>query len=229
MVVGRLTSVASRPCASLTQRSPPNSRYRKRNSGGHLARGQSLLLQSLASSANEGVRSSLPPGNMAAAALLCEPTPAPGWPGAANRLAGAERLAASGRRPQHPSFRIIRISWQLASVLRPGCCHVIILAFLFQIRTTEPIRMSDGSGSEGETYEVEKILDKRMVKGKAQYFIKWKGKLMLTECHLSSRRCLTYGDNKLIVTMLKTNKTNQRYRFRRRGGEHMGACGESRL
>jgi len=35
--------------------------------------------------------------------------------------------------------------------------------------------MSDGSGSEGETYEVEKILDKRMVKGKAQYFIKWKG------------------------------------------------------
>merc|ERR1719273_1553267 len=35
--------------------------------------------------------------------------------------------------------------------------------------------MSDGSGSEGETYEVEKILDKKIVKGKTQYFIKWKG------------------------------------------------------
>ena len=37
--------------------------------------------------------------------------------------------------------------------------------------------MSDGSGSEGETYEVEKILDKKIVKGKTQYFIKWKGEL----------------------------------------------------
>ena len=36
-------------------------------------------------------------------------------------------------------------------------------------------KMSDGSGSEGETYEVEKILDKKIVKGKTQYFIKWKG------------------------------------------------------
>ena len=40
------------------------------------------------------------------------------------------------------------------------------------------LKMSDGSGSEGETYEVEKILDKKIVKGKTQYFIKWKGKLM---------------------------------------------------
>ena len=38
-------------------------------------------------------------------------------------------------------------------------------------------KMSDGSGSEGETYEVEKILDKKIVKGKTQYFIKWKGEL----------------------------------------------------
>merc|ERR1711928_292204 len=36
-------------------------------------------------------------------------------------------------------------------------------------------KMSDGSGSDGETYEVEKILDKKIVKGKTQYFIKWKG------------------------------------------------------
>ena len=36
--------------------------------------------------------------------------------------------------------------------------------------------MSDGSGSEGETYEVETILDKKIVKGKTQYFIKWKGR-----------------------------------------------------
>ena len=37
--------------------------------------------------------------------------------------------------------------------------------------------MSDasGSGDEGGTYEVEKILDKKMVAGKVQYFIKWKG------------------------------------------------------
>ena len=39
------------------------------------------------------------------------------------------------------------------------------------------LKMSDGSGSEGETYEVEKILDKKIVKGKTQYFIKWKGEL----------------------------------------------------
>jgi len=34
--------------------------------------------------------------------------------------------------------------------------------------------MSD-AGSDGEEYEVEKILDKRMKKGKAEYLIKWKG------------------------------------------------------
>ena len=39
--------------------------------------------------------------------------------------------------------------------------------------------MSDGSGSEGETYEVETILDKKIVKGKTQYFIKWKGRWIL--------------------------------------------------
>ena len=31
------------------------------------------------------------------------------------------------------------------------------------------------SGSEEEIYEVESILDKRIVKGKTQYYIKWKG------------------------------------------------------
>ena len=31
------------------------------------------------------------------------------------------------------------------------------------------------SGSEEEVYEVESILDKRIVKGKTQYYIKWKG------------------------------------------------------
>jgi len=35
--------------------------------------------------------------------------------------------------------------------------------------------MSDVSGSEGEEYEVEKILDHRTRKGKAEYLIKWKG------------------------------------------------------
>ena len=33
--------------------------------------------------------------------------------------------------------------------------------------------MSDSDG--GEVYEVEKILEKRMKKGKAEYLIKWKG------------------------------------------------------
>ena len=35
--------------------------------------------------------------------------------------------------------------------------------------------MSD-DGSDGEVYEVEKILDKRTKKGKTEYLIKWKGK-----------------------------------------------------
>ena len=47
----------------------------------------------------------------------------------------------------------------------------------FRVSPETP-KMSDGSGSEGETYEVEKILDKKIVKGKTQYFIKWKGKLL---------------------------------------------------
>merc|ERR1711936_1515480 len=36
-------------------------------------------------------------------------------------------------------------------------------------------KMSDASGSEGEEYEVEKILDRRVRKGKTEYLIKWKG------------------------------------------------------
>ena len=36
--------------------------------------------------------------------------------------------------------------------------------------------MSDASGSEGEEYEVEKILERRVKKGKTEYLIKWKGK-----------------------------------------------------
>merc|ERR1711937_522478 len=35
--------------------------------------------------------------------------------------------------------------------------------------------MSDDGSDGGEVYEVEKILEKRMKKGKAEYFIKWKG------------------------------------------------------
>jgi len=35
--------------------------------------------------------------------------------------------------------------------------------------------MSDASGSEGEEYEVEKILERRVRKGKTEYLIKWKG------------------------------------------------------
>ena len=46
--------------------------------------------------------------------------------------------------------------------------------------------MSDGSASEGETYEVEKILDKKIVKGKTQYFIKWKGKIIPKRCSRNS-------------------------------------------
>ena len=49
----------------------------------------------------------------------------------------------------------------------------------------ETPKMSDGSGSEGETYEVEKILDKKIVKGKTQYFIKWKGKMQCVRLWLS--------------------------------------------
>ena len=36
--------------------------------------------------------------------------------------------------------------------------------------------MSDDEGSDGgEVYEVEKILEKRLKKGKTEYLIKWKG------------------------------------------------------
>eukprot|EP00090_Calanus_glacialis_P032479 TRINITY_DN537_c0_g1_i1.p1 TRINITY_DN537_c0_g1~~TRINITY_DN537_c0_g1_i1.p1 ORF type:complete len:180 (-),score=76.48 TRINITY_DN537_c0_g1_i1:221-760(-) len=35
--------------------------------------------------------------------------------------------------------------------------------------------MSDASGSEGEEYEVEKIIERRVRKGKTEYLIKWKG------------------------------------------------------
>jgi len=35
--------------------------------------------------------------------------------------------------------------------------------------------MSDDGSDGGEVYEVEKILEKRMKKGKAEYLIKWKG------------------------------------------------------
>jgi hypothetical protein len=40
--------------------------------------------------------------------------------------------------------------------------------------------MSDASGSEGEEYEVEKIIERRVRKGKTEYLIKWKGKLTLS-------------------------------------------------
>jgi len=35
--------------------------------------------------------------------------------------------------------------------------------------------MSDASGSEGEEYEVERIIERRVRKGKTEYLIKWKG------------------------------------------------------
>ena len=35
--------------------------------------------------------------------------------------------------------------------------------------------MSDDGSDGGEVYEVEKILEKRMKKGKAEYLIKWEG------------------------------------------------------
>ena len=38
------------------------------------------------------------------------------------------------------------------------------------------LKMSDASGSEGEEYEVEKILERRVKKGKTEYLIKWKGR-----------------------------------------------------
>ena len=41
------------------------------------------------------------------------------------------------------------------------------------------LEMSDASGSEGEEYEVEKILERRVRKGKTEYLIKWKGKATL--------------------------------------------------
>merc|ERR1712083_786787 len=37
------------------------------------------------------------------------------------------------------------------------------------------LKMSDASGSEGEEYEVEKIMERRVKKGKTEYLIKWKG------------------------------------------------------
>ena len=41
--------------------------------------------------------------------------------------------------------------------------------------------MSDNVSVGGEVYEVEKILQKRIMKGKAEYLIKWKGsKIQLT-------------------------------------------------
>ena len=65
------------------------------------------------------------------------------------------------------------------------------------------LKMSDGSGSEGETYEVEKILDKKIVKGKTQYFIKWKGErdfLLSISTHMNSvqQREKTWIDNGLL-------------------------------
>ena len=57
--------------------------------------------------------------------------------------------------------------------------------------------MSD-DGSDGEVYEVEKILDKRTKKGKTEYLIKWKGKFANDEGGRSlldvSRRVAGYED-----------------------------------
>ena len=38
--------------------------------------------------------------------------------------------------------------------------------------------MSDDGSDGGEVYEVEKILEKRVKKGKTEYLIKWKGKFL---------------------------------------------------
>ena len=45
--------------------------------------------------------------------------------------------------------------------------------------------MSD-EGSDAEVYEVEKLLEKRVKKGKTEYLVKWKGKLS----HLVSYQCM---------------------------------------
>ena len=57
--------------------------------------------------------------------------------------------------------------------------------------------MSD-DGSDGEVYEVEKILDKRTKKGKTEYLIKWKGKFvtcgLVVAQSLTSHRIAGYED-----------------------------------
>ena len=47
--------------------------------------------------------------------------------------------------------------------------------------------MSD-EGSDAEVYEVEKLLDKRVKKGKTEYLVKWKGQHIVMRA-LSMTRC----------------------------------------
>ena len=39
----------------------------------------------------------------------------------------------------------------------------------------KPVNKMSDEGSDAEVYEVEKLLDKRVKKGKTEYLVKWKG------------------------------------------------------
>ena len=56
--------------------------------------------------------------------------------------------------------------------------------------------MSD-EGSDAEVYEVEKLLEKRVKKGKTEYLVKWKGKLS----HLLSS--VHGGINKVLLQAMR--------------------------
>ena len=52
--------------------------------------------------------------------------------------------------------------------------------------------MSDDGSDGGEVYEVEKILEKRMKKGKAEYLIKWKGSKLVLVIYRSEMMIVWY-------------------------------------
>ena len=76
-------------------------------------------------------------------------------------------------------FKIVRdikkISYEL-DLLKKMWIHSVFHAFMLQhCNQIIPLQTTETSVEPDEEYEIENILEKRMISGKAHYLVKWKG------------------------------------------------------